>query len=341
MIAAAAMVAAPEPPPAEPKGLFARLRDRLGKTKAGLVDKVRAALRLHGKVDEELLEEIEMILIQSDVGVATTTKIVDRLRKEARREGKIEADALLGLFKAAIEEILTANNRTLTLDGAAPRIVLVVGVNGTGKTTTIGKIAKQLTDRGRRVMMVAADTFRAAAIEQLTIWAERTGSCIVKQAQGADPAAVVFEALEGAKQEPPDAILIDTAGRLQTKTHLMEELKKIVRVIRKHYPDGPHETVLVLDATTGQNALSQIKLFHEACELTGVVMSKLDGTAKGGILVACKDLYPLPVFKIGIGEGVEDLRDFDPHEFVEALFAGSSNGDPQRDADAPPPLHCD
>ena len=308
------------------KGFFSRLRDRLTKTKTALVEKVRLAIRLHGKVDEELLEEIEMILIQSDVGVATTRKIVDRMRVEARQQDAQAPEALIELFKKAIENILLSNARTLTTT-ARPTIVLMIGVNGTGKTTTIGKIAKQLSDQGKRVVMVAADTFRAAAVEQLTIWARRTGSAIVRQEQGADPAAVVYEALEAARADPPDVILIDTAGRLHTKLNLMEELKKIVRIIKKHYPDAPHETILVLDATTGQNAVSQVKIFHDACQLSGLIMTKLDGTAKGGILIACKDLYDLPILKIGIGESAEDLRDFDAHEFVEALFSTSNGND--------------
>ncbi len=312
-----------EVPGEEKKGFFARLRDRLGKTKDSLVGKVRTAIFLRGKVDEELLEEIEEILIQSDVGVATTTKIVDRMRKEAKKQGALTPDAVLALFKDSIEEILKTNNRQLDLSAASPMIVLMVGVNGTGKTTTIGKIAQHLGKERKKVMMIAADTFRAAATDQLAVWAERTKSVIVRQPEGSDPASVVYEGLERAKTDQPDVILIDTAGRLHTKLNLMEELKKIVRVIKKHYPDAPHETILVLDATTGQNAVNQVRIFHEVCALSGLIMTKLDGTAKGGILIACKDEYDLPVFKIGIGEGAEDLRDFDPHDFVEALF---SNG---------------
>jgi len=317
------------------RGFFGRLRDRLGRTKASMVEAVRSAVRLHGQVDEELLEEIEEILVSSDVGVDTTMKIVDRMRKEARRQGTLDSEGVLGLFKESIEEILRDHNRPLDFDQARPMILLVVGVNGTGKTTTIGKIALRLTRAGKRVMMVAADTFRAAAADQLTIWAERTGSCIVKQQEGADPAAVIYEALEGALDDAPDVILIDTAGRLHTKTNLMEQLKKIVRVIQKHYPYGPHETVLVLDATTGQNAMNQVRIFNDACDLSGLIMTKLDGTAKGGILIACKDAFGMPIYMIGVGEGAEDLRDFDPRDFVEALFAGpdgqTDEGCDQRD----------
>ena len=320
----AAQPQAPEPAPVPKKSLFARLREGLSRTKTAMVDRIRQAIRLHGKVDEELLEEIEDILIQSDVGVATTRRIVDRMRAEAR--GVEGGDAVMALFKRAVSEILTQNNRPLRVDAGRPSILLFVGVNGTGKTTTIGKIGRELTAQGRRVMMVAADTFRAAAADQLQIWAERTGAAICRQDEGADPASVVYEALEGARRDTPDVILIDTAGRLHTKVNLMEELKKIRRVIQRHYPDAPHETVLVLDATTGQNALNQLKTFHEATELTGIVMTKLDGTARGGTLVACKDAYQLPVFKIGIGEQPEDLRVFDPEDFVEALFSVEGNG---------------
>jgi fused signal recognition particle receptor len=321
----------PELPGAEPapkKSLFGRLRERLAGAKSAMVDRVRAAIGLHGKVSEELLEEIEDILIQSDVGVAATRKIVDRMRTEARdTEG---SDAVLACFKDAVEAIVSANNRPLALAGPRPRVMLFVGVNGTGKTTTIGKIGRELALAGDKVMMVAADTFRAGAADQLQIWAERVGAAIVRQNDGADPASVVYEALECARREPPDAILIDTAGRLHTKVNLMEELKKIRRVIQKHDPDAPHETILVLDATTGQNALNQLKTFNEATALTGLIMTKLDGTAKGGILVACKDAAALPIFKIGIGERADDLRDFVPRDFVEALFgappgAGDAN----------------
>ncbi len=307
----------------EPRSFFARLRERLGRTTDTLVESVRSAINLHPKVDEDLLEQVEDILLQSDVGVATAQKIVNRMREQARREKVNEPEGVLALFKRSIAEILEANQRPANFAAAQPTIVLVVGVNGTGKTTTIGKIARELHAEGRKTMLVAADTFRAAAAQQLAIWAKRTGSAIVAQEEGADPASVVFEALESARRGPtPDVILIDTAGRLHTKTHLMEQLTKIVRIIKRHYPEAPHETVLVLDATTGQNAINQVRLFHEACELTGLIMTKLDGTAKGGVLIGCKDQFGLPVFKIGIGEGPLDLRDFDAGQFVEALFAG-------------------
>lgn len=306
----------------ERKGFFSRLRDRLGLTKRSLVGGIRRAIRLHGKIDEEVLEEIEEILIQSDVGVETTVKIVDRIRDEQSRRGEsLDGEVVLAMFKEAIGEILAEGARPMHLDVATPTIMMMVGVNGTGKTTTIGKIAREQVALGKRVMLVAADTFRAGAADQLQVWAERTGSCIVRQEEGADPASVVYEALEGAGRDTPDLIMIDTAGRLHNKKHLMEELKKINRVIERHYPGTPHETLLVIDGTTGQNALNQVRIFNEAVTLTGIIMTKLDGTAKGGILIAVKDLFKLPILKIGIGEQPEDLRDFIPEEFTEALFS--------------------
>ena len=317
---------APEPeaaatePSEDKRGFLSRLKQRLGKTKAGLVEKVRQVISFHTKVDEELLEEIETILVQADVGIETTTKILDEVRRNREARRVEDPEALIPIIKEAILGITSHSERTLTLQPVPPTVMLVVGVNGTGKTTTIGKLAKQYRDQGKKVMMVAGDTFRAAAVEQLAVWAERTGSQIVKQPMGADPGAVCYDALASAGARDFDVILIDTAGRLQTKTNLMEELKKISRVIKKVMPTAPHETLLVLDATTGQNALSQAKLFSEAVGLTGLVMTKLDGTAKGGILIALRDQFDVPVLKIGIGESVDDLRDFEPQAFVDALF---------------------
>jgi fused signal recognition particle receptor len=316
-----AVQAAPAKEPEEEKlGFFVRLKRQLSRTKDTLVSRVREAITLHGKADEELLEEIETILIQADVGIETTTKIVERMRKdrEARKAGS--PDALITVFKQALAEIVSHDERTLRLRSGEPTIMLVIGVNGVGKTTTIGKIAKQYHEQGKRVMLVAGDTFRAAAVEQLTIWAERTDSLLVKREMGADSAAVCYEALASPEARECDVILIDTAGRLHTKSNLMEELKKIYRVIKKVNPDAPHETLLILDATTGQNALNQARIFGEVAPVTGLIMTKLDGTAKGGILVALRDLFDIPVLKIGIGEGEDDLRDFDPQAYIDALF---------------------
>lgn len=308
------------------KNLFSRLLSGVSKTQEAIAGRIRTAIGLKEKVDEDLLEKIEEILLQGDVGVRSTTKIVDRLRTEGRRRETYDAEALLGLVKESVCEILSAEHRTLALDREGPSVVLVVGVNGTGKTTTIGKMALELTRRGKRVMLVAADTFRAAAVDQLRIWAERTGSGFVSGDEGADPASVCYEAMAACKDQPPDVIFIDTAGRLHTKTYLMEELGKIIRVIKKIDPEAPHETILVLDATTGQNALNQVATFKEVSQVTGLVMTKLDGTAKGGILIAIKEAHAsLPVFKIGVGEAAEDLRDFNAEEFADALFADGNH----------------
>lgn len=307
--------------PTEKKGFFQRLKDRLVKTKESVFNKVKKLIRLKGKIDEELLEEIEEILIQADVGVETTLKIIDAMRNNESIKEKKEPEALIEEFKKAILQIIRKDERPITLVPTPPTIILVVGVNGTGKTTTIGKLAKHFADNGKKVMLVAGDTFRAAAIEQLEIWAKRTKSEFVAQKMGADPGSVCFDALHAAKNKNIDVVLIDTAGRLHTKVNLMEELKKVVRVIKKVMPEAPHETLLVLDATTGQNAVSQAKIFMEAVSITGLIMTKLDGTAKGGILIAIRDQFKVPVVKIGIGEQVNDLRDFNPEEFVDALFS--------------------
>ncbi len=308
--------------PEKKRGLFRRFRDRLGKTRSSLVGRVRDVIAMAGAVDEEMLEDVEAVLIQADVGIETTMKIVDQMRSALDAKKAATSEDLVVVFQEALEAIVAHDERRLELTpGAKPTIMLVVGVNGTGKTTTIGKLAKQYRDEGKQVCLVAADTFRAAAVEQLTIWADKTGSKISKKEMGSDPAAVCYEALSTPDIGDYDVVLIDTAGRLHTKTNLMEELSKIKRVIAKIFPEAPHETLLVLDATTGQNAMSQAKTFTEAVDVTGFIMTKLDGTAKGGILVALRDTFDVPVLKIGIGEGEEDLRDFDPETFVAALFA--------------------
>lgn len=330
--------AAPPPPPVEAApapeaegepeagagrpGFFTRLKSRLAKTKATVVQKVRQAIRLSGRLDEDLLEQIESILIQADIGPRTTQRIIERMKTLARARPPKDAAEVIALFKEVITEIICKRTKTFEIDlDAKPYVVLMVGVNGTGKTTTIGKMAARCQRAGLRVMIIAADTFRAAAIDQLEVWARRSGSLFVRAEERSDPASVCFEGLQRARAEAVDVVFIDTAGRLHTKSNLMDELRKVRRVIQKVIPEAPHETLLVLDATTGQNAVQQTQIFGEAAQVTGLVMTKLDGTAKGGVLIAIRDLFDIPITLIGIGEGIEDLRDFDPELFVDALFA--------------------
>jgi len=309
-----------EPEAPERRGLFARLKQRLAKTKDNIVGRIRRVIGLSGKVDDALIEQIEEILIQGDVGVETATKIIEQLRQREDAQKAETPDQVLAVLKDILRHVVEHHERQLQIGPERPYVFLVIGVNGTGKTTTIAKMARHFRDQGLSTMLVAGDTFRAAAIEQLEIWAKRTGSDFIGQAMGADAGSVCYDALQAARARQTDVVLIDTAGRLHTKVNLMEELKKIVRVIRKVLPDAPHETILVLDATTGQNAISQTRIFGEAVPVTGIVMTKLDGTAKGGILIAIRDLFDVPIVMIGVGETQEDLRDFDPAEFTDALF---------------------
>ncbi len=316
----------PDQEPEQKKGFFQRLKEQLTKTKDGFINKLKQTIRLHGKVDEELLDELEEIMIQSDIGPETAMRMIDHLRNNPEARGDGNGNGLIELLKEEMLNVLGREDHPLSFDGPRPYVVLVVGVNGTGKTTTIGKLAQRLHQDGKKVTLVAADTFRAAAVEQLEIWAKHTGSTIIKQETGADPGAVCFDGLKSSSSDGTEIVLIDTAGRLHTKTNLMEELKKIERVIKKVIPEAPHETLLVLDATTGQNAISQAKIFSEAVPVTGLVMTKLDGTAKGGILIALADKYKIPIRMIGIGESAEDYRDFSPVDFVDALFEEEANG---------------
>lgn len=319
-------VASPAPTaPSEnqPSGFFGRIRtalsDRLIKTKEEIVGQIKAAVKAASVVDEHLIERIEEILIGADLGAETTFRIVEELREfEARGASPNE---LLESFKGQLHRIVGKGGRSLNRANRSPYVILMVGVNGVGKTTTIGKLAAEYRDTGLKVMVVAGDTFRAAAVEQLEIWSKRTGSEFVSKGMGADPAGIAYDAITKARAEGFDVVLIDTAGRLHTKANLMEELKKIHRVVDRLEPGAPHEVLLVLDATTGQNAISQAKVFTESIPVTGIVMTKLDGTAKGGVLIGVRNLFDVPVVKIGVGEGVEDLRDFNPGEFVDALFA--------------------
>jgi fused signal recognition particle receptor len=296
---------------------FARLRERLGKTRQSLSAGLSRVLTGKRRIDADLLEEIEELLITSDIGVQTTARLIARL--SAATAGPLEE--LQAVLRAEILSILARPPRPAQTPEPPPHVIMVVGVNGVGKTTTIGKLAARLKAEGRKVLIAAADTFRAAAVEQLTIWAERAGADIVRHQDGADPAAVAYDAVDAAQARGADVVIVDTAGRLHTKVNLMEEIKKVKRSIAKKLPNAPHEILLVLDATTGQNAISQARLFHEALELTGIALTKLDGTAKGGIVIAICHEFDIPLQFIGIGEGIEDLQDFDPEQFVEALFS--------------------
>ena len=303
-------------------GFFGKLRERLGKTRGGLVSNVRSVFSGRDRLDDEVFEDLEAALIQADLGVETSLAIVEDMRRVAKEKKLDSAESLVDVLKSEMVESLSRGDRTLDWTAAdAPHVTLIAGVNGSGKTTTIGKIASQLKAEGRSVLLGAADTFRAAAVEQLTIWSSRAGVPIIKHPEGADPAAVAFDATQAAVSQHTDNLLIDTAGRLHTKVNLMEELKKIHRVVQKRVPSAPHEVLLVMDATTGQNGLQQAKTFAEALPLTGIVLTKLDGTAKGGVAVAIQNELEIPIKLIGVGEGIDDLQPFEPKEFVDALFA--------------------
>ena len=303
--------------------LLARFKSGLTKTREGIFGRIGEVLHGRPRMDEETLEEIEELLIQADVGVKPTLRIVDRLRETF--SDAVVSDETEGLAKDLLQdEILKILQSTNGIQKAStvgnPHVVLVVGVNGVGKTTAIGKLANRYQAEGKRVLVAACDTFRAAAIDQLAVWAERSGADIVRHQPGADAASVAFDALQAAISRHIDVVLIDTAGRLHTKVNLMEELKKIRRVLSKGLKGSPHETLLVLDATTGQNAVSQARQFHSDLELSGLILAKLDGTAKGGVVIAIADELGIPVQMVGLGEGIEDLSEFDAETFVRALF---------------------
>ena len=298
------------------KGLFARLREGLSKTRGNLTDKVDTLVKDNRNIDEDFYEELEDILLLADCGVKATTVILDELRARVKRENmKDTAEA-----RAALKQIMVEQMDVPRPPLKWPMVMLVVGVNGVGKTTTIGKLALRFQSIGRRVMLCAGDTFRAAAAEQLTVWAERARVPIIKHEEGADPAAVVFDGVKAAKAQQADLLIVDTAGRLHNKKNLMDELNKIFRVITREYEEAEVRTLLVIDATTGQNGLQQAKEFSEVTDVTGIVLTKLDGTAKGGIAVAIMDELKLPVLYIGVGEGIEDLQAFDANAFVDAIF---------------------
>lgn len=302
------------------EGFFARLMRSLLKTKENLGSGFISLFR-GKKIDDDLFEELEEQLLIADVGVETTRKIIANLTEGASRKQLRDAEALYGLLKDEMGEILAKVDEPLNIEGKMPFVILMVGVNGVGKTTTIGKLARQFEQQGKSVMLAAGDTFRAAAVEQLQVWGQRNNIPVIAQHTGADSASVIFDAIQAAKSRNVDVLIADTAGRLQNKSHLMEELKKIVRVMKKLDEDAPHEIMLTIDASTGQNAISQAKLFHEAVGLTGIALTKLDGTAKGGVIFSVADQFGIPIRYIGVGERIEDLRPFKADDFIEALFA--------------------
>lgn len=302
------------------EGFFARLKRSLLKTKENLGSGFISLFR-GKKIDDDLFEELEEQLLIADVGVETTRKIIANLTEGASRKQLRDAEALYGLLKDEMGEILAKVDEPLNIEGKTPFVILMVGVNGVGKTTTIGKLARQFEQQGKSVMLAAGDTFRAAAVEQLQVWGQRNNIPVIAQHTGADSASVIFDAIQAAKSRNVDVLIADTAGRLQNKSHLMEELKKIVRVMKKLDVEAPHEIMLTIDASTGQNAISQAKLFHEAVGLTGIALTKLDGTAKGGVIFSVADQFGIPIRYIGVGERIEDLRPFKADDFIEALFA--------------------
>lgn len=299
--------------------LFERLKQGLTKAKQGITDRIDEVLKSYTKVDEDLLEDLEEILITADVGVNTTMDIIEKLRDKIKQKGITEPMKVREELKSIVEEILTNENSILDIE-PAPCIILMVGVNGVGKTTTIGKLANKYKKDGKKVLLAAADTFRAAATEQLEIWANRTNVDIIKHQEGADPGAVVFDAIKAAKARKTDVLICDTAGRLHNKANLMNELGKVFKIVDREFPEAKREVLLVVDATTGQNAVVQAKTFKEVADITGIVLTKLDGTAKGGVVLAVKSEVDVPVKLIGVGERVEDLQDFDAKSFSDALF---------------------
>lgn len=308
-----------EKPAAKKEGLFARLKRGLTKAKQGITDRIDEVLKSYTSVDDELFEDLEEVLITADVGVNTTMQIIDDLNDRVRSKKITDSMAVREELKEILEEILSKGNSKLDVE-PSPAIIIMVGVNGVGKTTTIGKLALRYKSEGKKVMLAAADTFRAAATEQLDIWAKRTNTEIVKHHEGADPGAVVFDAIKAAKARKTDVLICDTAGRLHNKANLMNELGKIFKIIDKEFPEAKKEVLLVVDATTGQNAVVQAKSFKEVADITGIVLTKLDGTAKGGVVLAVKSEVDVPVKLIGVGEKAEDLQDFDARAFTAALF---------------------
>ncbi|MET0014068.1 MAG: signal recognition particle-docking protein FtsY [Sedimenticola sp.] len=307
--------------PEEKQGLFSRLKSRLSKTRHNLTDGLADLLLGKKSIDEDLLEELETLLITADVGVDATSRIIDDLTDKVKRKELSDPETLSSVLKQDLLNILEASDEPVKPSAEGkPQVILMVGINGAGKTTTIGKLAKRLQEEGQSVMLAAGDTFRAAAVEQLQTWGERNSIPVIAQHTGADSASVIFDALQAATSRNIDVLIADTAGRLHTKSNLMDELSKIGRVMKKIDPDAPHEVMLVVDATTGQNAINQAVQFDKAVGLTGITLTKLDGTAKGGIVFAIAEKLKVPIRFIGVGEAIEDLRHFEPKEFVDALF---------------------
>jgi len=301
--------------------LFSKFKEGLAKTRTALGSPLRRLLTVGRKIDDDLLAELEEMLILSDIGVETTRRLLDDLRQKYRDRVIENQDEILNFLKGDLERLLGSERRELAVAAATPTVILIAGVNGVGKTTSIAKLAHMLKAQGKSVLLAACDTFRAAASDQLAIWSQRAGVEIVHHKPGGDPGAVAYDAVDAALARRTDVLIVDTAGRLHTQTHLMRELDKIVRVIKKKIPDAPHEVLLVLDATTGQNAISQAKTFMQAVPLTGLFLAKLDGTAKGGIVIAIKKEIDVPVKFVGTGEKLDDIAAFDPESFIEALFS--------------------
>lgn len=303
---------------AKMKGFFSRLKEGLSKTRKGITERVDELIRYYKEIDDEFFEELEEILVTADVGVNTTMEIVDELRSQVKEKKIGDPDKIRNMLKEKIVTILETEDEDFM--SSFPAVLLIVGVNGVGKTTTIGKLASKYKNEGKKVLIAAGDTFRAAAAEQLEIWGQRAGVEVISHKEGSDPAAVIFDAIHAAKSRAVDILICDTAGRLHNKKNLMNELDKINRVIDREYPEAHKEVLLVLDATTGQNAVIQAKLFKEVVGVTGVILTKLDGTAKGGVIIAVKSELDIPIRFIGVGEGVEDLQEFNPKDFADALF---------------------
>lgn len=310
-------------------GLFAKIKEGLKKTRDAIFGKIDKLLKSFTKIDDDLFEELEELLVMGDVGLPTAEKICEQLRKKVKENGTTDPKEIRGLLEEVITEMLSGGQELQM--NTKPSVILVIGVNGVGKTTTIGKLAARFVKEGKRVTLAAADTFRAAAIGQLEIWAERSGADIIKQSEGSDPAAVVFDSISSAKARGSDVIIVDTAGRLHNKKNLMGELAKINRIIDRELPDADKEVLLILDATTGQNAVNQTKEFKTAAGITGIVLTKLDGTAKGGVVLAIKEELDVPVKYIGVGEQIDDLQPFDPEEFAKALFSVEAKDDDEEE----------